>query len=267
MRLLVLFLAASACWAQAKKNGSTTAQPNSTQDNSGAVHTLPVIVVASVGALPSTGCAAGELAIVTGATLGQQIYENSGVGSCVWTQQSGGSSVTKAPWTHAVPFTSSASAVVGLGFSCNVTSGCGNVVQERGADPVLNAVEFTDGLGGLLLDILPRNWDGGTLIIDIIESPNSATPTGTVIFNAQTRCLGVLGNPFTTAGFNGLVAAPTVTVSASGLQYHTITLSGSALSGCAAGNFIQININRATDTMAVAARVTTIALSGFTTLQ
>lgn len=52
-----------------------------------AVHTATVIVVANVGALPATGCTVGELAIVTAATLGQQIYENSGSGGCVWTQQ------------------------------------------------------------------------------------------------------------------------------------------------------------------------------------
>ena len=49
---------------------------------SAATHTAPVIVKASTGALPASGCVAGELAIVTGATLGQQIYENSGVGAC-----------------------------------------------------------------------------------------------------------------------------------------------------------------------------------------
>lgn len=55
-----------------------------TLDGSGAAHTLPSKVVATIGALPGT-CTAGELAIVTGATLGQQIYECS-TGN-VWTQQ------------------------------------------------------------------------------------------------------------------------------------------------------------------------------------
>lgn len=57
------------------------------QDASGAPHTLPAVVVATVGALPATGCSLGELAVVTGATLGQQLYENSGIGTCIWTQQ------------------------------------------------------------------------------------------------------------------------------------------------------------------------------------
>lgn len=59
-------------------------------DFSALSHTLPIKVVASTGALPSSGCKAGELALVTGATLGQQLYENSGTGSCTWTQQTGG---------------------------------------------------------------------------------------------------------------------------------------------------------------------------------
>jgi hypothetical protein len=52
-----------------------------------AVHTVPMIVAANVPALPAAGCTVGELAIVTSATLGQQIYQNSGSGACVWTQQ------------------------------------------------------------------------------------------------------------------------------------------------------------------------------------
>jgi len=58
-----------------------------TQDFSRAAHTTPTIVVGSVGNLPAT-CAAGELAFVTGATAGQQIYECSAANA--WTQQSGG---------------------------------------------------------------------------------------------------------------------------------------------------------------------------------
>jgi hypothetical protein len=56
-------------------------------DFHGATHTATMTVVANVGALPSTGCIVGELAIVTAATLGQQMYQNSGAGTCVWTQQ------------------------------------------------------------------------------------------------------------------------------------------------------------------------------------
>lgn len=58
-----------------------------TVNSSGATHTFPAIVVASTGALPVTGCSPGEQAYVTGATLGQQNYQNSGTGACVWTQQ------------------------------------------------------------------------------------------------------------------------------------------------------------------------------------
>lgn len=60
---------------------------NGTVNLSSSGHTLPAKVVANTGALPATGCTPGELAVVTGATLGQQIYQNSGSGACVWTQQ------------------------------------------------------------------------------------------------------------------------------------------------------------------------------------
>jgi hypothetical protein len=69
------------------QTNQSNAYTTGTQNFSSAVHTAPTIVVANTGALPASGCVNGELAVVTGATLGQQLYENSGVGTCVWTQQ------------------------------------------------------------------------------------------------------------------------------------------------------------------------------------
>lgn len=66
---------------------SNTWTGSTSQSWAGVSHTLPMIVVANVPALPATGCTAGELAIVTAATPGQQMYQNSGTGACVWTQQ------------------------------------------------------------------------------------------------------------------------------------------------------------------------------------
>lgn len=68
-------------------NNASNAYSTGTQNFSSAAHTIPTIVVASVGALPGT-CTAGELAFVTGATAGQQIYECSATNT--WTQQTGG---------------------------------------------------------------------------------------------------------------------------------------------------------------------------------
>jgi len=69
------------------QTNQSNAYSTGTQNFSAAVHTAPTIVVATVGVLPASGCVNGELAIVTGATPGQQIYENSTAGSCTWTQQ------------------------------------------------------------------------------------------------------------------------------------------------------------------------------------
>lgn len=68
-------------------NSATTVTIAGAADFHAATHTAPTITVSTVGGLPSTGCILGELAIVTGATLGQQLYENSGSGTCTWTQQ------------------------------------------------------------------------------------------------------------------------------------------------------------------------------------
>jgi len=71
-------------------NAAGTNQSNTytagTQNFSGAAHTLPTIVVSTSGGLPGT-CTVGELAFVTGATAGQQIYECSAINT--WTQQTG----------------------------------------------------------------------------------------------------------------------------------------------------------------------------------
>lgn len=58
-----------------------------TQDFSGAVHTLPAIVVASSGSLPAT-CKAGEMGFDTGASAGSNIYGCSSTNT--WTAQTGG---------------------------------------------------------------------------------------------------------------------------------------------------------------------------------
>jgi len=77
--------------AQQVTNAAATNSSNTftagTQDFSEAAHTRPTIVVSSSGNLP-VGCAAGELAFVSGAAAGQQIYECSAPNT--WTQQSGG---------------------------------------------------------------------------------------------------------------------------------------------------------------------------------
>ena len=87
MKLILFALLSAACFAQTpKSNGSTTGAAGSTMDNSAAAHAV-IPTVATVGSLPTTGCKPLELYGVTGATAGQQIYENSGTGACVWTQQ------------------------------------------------------------------------------------------------------------------------------------------------------------------------------------
>ncbi|MGD0668006.1 MAG: hypothetical protein ABSB23_10605 [Bryobacteraceae bacterium] len=77
--------------AQEVTNAAATNSSNTftagTQDFSGAAHTRPTIVANSSGNLPAI-CAVGELAFVSGAVAGQQLYECSAPNT--WTQQSGG---------------------------------------------------------------------------------------------------------------------------------------------------------------------------------
>jgi hypothetical protein len=98
-----------------------------------ALHTVSTIVVSATGALPSTGCLNGELAIVTGATPGQQLYENSGAGTCVWTQQSGGSG-SGAQWFNQ------------LGdFAITWTSSLGTIgANATSAHPMVSRVGYTN---------------------------------------------------------------------------------------------------------------------------
>ena len=80
LNLAILFLLASLAFAQT----GTLNVIGGRIDFSSVVHTSPTIVVANVPSLPAT-CNAGELAVVTAATLGQQIYQCSA--GNVWTQQ------------------------------------------------------------------------------------------------------------------------------------------------------------------------------------
>lgn len=75
---------------------SNALSSTSTVNFGSATHTEPVIVVATVGALPAT-CTTGELGFVTGATAGQQIYECSSTNT--WTQQLNSGSGGGLSWT------------------------------------------------------------------------------------------------------------------------------------------------------------------------
>jgi len=77
--------------AQQVTGAATTNSSNAftagTQDFSKAAHTLPAVVANAVASLPSN-CTVGELAFVSAAAPGQQIYECSAAST--WTQQAGG---------------------------------------------------------------------------------------------------------------------------------------------------------------------------------
>lgn len=85
MRLIAAFLLTSAALAQ---NGTVVISAPKV-DVSSSPHTLPMHVVATVPALPTTGCTPGEMAVVLSAYPNWN-YANSGTGACVWTNQTGG---------------------------------------------------------------------------------------------------------------------------------------------------------------------------------
>jgi hypothetical protein len=73
--------------ANAAATNSSNTFTTGTQDFSGAAHTRPAIVVSASANLPTT-CGVGEMAFVSSAAAGQQIFECSAANT--WTQQSGG---------------------------------------------------------------------------------------------------------------------------------------------------------------------------------
>jgi hypothetical protein len=97
MRIVRLALFFALVFTAAAQTGTLSIK-NGVIDFSGAGHTPVIKVVANVPALPSTGCLAGEVAMVLSASVGQQLYQNSTTGSCTWTQ----TTVTAAAQTHVV---------------------------------------------------------------------------------------------------------------------------------------------------------------------
>jgi hypothetical protein len=114
---------------------------------SGATHTVPTIVAGTFSGLPTSGCGLGELAVVTGATLGQQIYENSGSGTCVWTQQlnsGGGGSSAFSSLTGGT--NTGAAMLVGSGATLGVT-GSGTISASTLSGGATNDIPYQAGSG------------------------------------------------------------------------------------------------------------------------
>ena len=263
--LILAVLMIGVAYGQAKLNGSTTAASGSTQDNSTATVTRPVVSAASD---PATCTAGKDMYINTASTPVVKLC----TATNTWTAV-GGASVTKAPWT--IPFIITSNlASQGSAFSCSggaeTPPGCGNLNNDFSVTPSIQTIHWAAAAdhAGYAETVLPFNWDGGVLKLDIFESP--AANGGTITFNAQVRCLpNTSANTFvsyaTGTGF-GTAAGVTTTITNQNTWDHSITLN---TVGCAAGNPIQIVIIRkgSTDSNTGDARMWQLTLSGFTTLQ
>lgn len=179
----------------AMQNGANTFT-GGTQDASGAPHTLPVKVVANTGLLPAT-CTAGELALVTASTLGQQIYECSA--GNVWTQQlnSGGGG--------GLPAGSPGQTIVYNSMSI------GTAVTVTGDSTLNQAGVMTNvGINGVPLCAGFTPTNGQVLTYTTGGSPNPcytavATTTGGTVTQINTTG-PITGGPINTTG---TVACPT----------------------------------------------------------
>ena len=169
MKLAISLIFGSLGWSQ---TGGLSIL-NGVIDLSGAGHTATVKVVASVGALPSTGCTPGELAFVTAATLGQQVYTNSGSGSCVWTQMLAGSGGTTVNNLKCNRCTLNGTALTNTFPNAAVTG------------TTLNKLAKLTGAGTV---VLAGNGDTGG-VVGIVDSGAGTTGSAEVTIQGTTSCV------------------------------------------------------------------------------
>jgi hypothetical protein len=168
-----------------------------TQNFSSATHTLPTIVVASSGSLPGT-CTAGELAFVTGATAGQNIYEcgsantwtqqlNSGVGGGVSSFSGDGTLITNSSSTGGVTATlGNAGAYTAWGNNTGSSAAPGYHTLD--ANAIKNAIYCADTSGTAntvtctTTASFPSAYGVGQTII--IKLANSVTGASTINVNS-----------------------------------------------------------------------------------
>lgn len=185
-----------------------------TQDASGAPHTLPVKAVGSAGALPAT-CTAGELAINTAATLGQQIYECSA--GNVWTQQlntggGGGGLPTGTPAQIIVYNGSSVGTATTVSGDSTISST--GVTTNKGLNGVPLCTGFTPTNGQVL------EYTTGGAPNPCYTAVATSGGGGTV---TQVNTTGpITGGPITTTG---AVACPTCGVTTNPLSQFASTTS------------------------------------------
>jgi len=231
-----------------------------TQDFSGAAHTKPNVVVASVGALPS-GCTNGEQATVTSAPPGQQLYTGSvSGGSCVWKQLIGGIASNGT-------------------YSLNCVAGTGGTIANGlvkwAADGTCGSVTGTEGILGIaetaqlaaaqvIVDIIGPSTclsegsiTAGDFLIAGVTTPTSCKDSGQssmANIPSTTRILGkatasvLTGNPVGvnliapfTPGDQLLALTGDVTAAAGSGATTVVKLNGTSLAGLASGLLTNTN--------------------------
>lgn len=218
----------TATWAL--KGGAPTASPTftGTVNSSGATHTLPTIVVANTGALPAT-CTAGELAVVTGATLGQQLYQCSA--GNVWTQQLNSGTATGGGITmySATGLTVTANTYyIPLGGGGSISTTETNVdIDSPAAATVTNMfVQLSVALGGGNSGVFTMRKAGVSQSVTCTISGGSATSCSDTTHSFSVSQGDLLAIQLVTTGT--IVVTPNILIAA---QFGNITATGTVNSG------------------------------------
>jgi len=131
--------------------------------------------------------------------------------------------------------------------NCNT----GSNIQE-------GTLDFADGQSAQFKTPLPSDWTGA---IDASIFFFDSSTSGTVIWNIQTACSSTTGAATDDVAFNTADAFNTITLSTPSNAQWVASKTGINITGCSAGNLLQVKISRATDTAAAVARAKGVLLT------
>lgn len=156
-----------------------------------------------------------------------------------------------------IPFAICNNATPGTSLSLP-TANAATPACNTGTNIQEGTLNFDDGQSAQFTYLIPSDWSGA---IDARLIFFHASTSGTVIFQIATSCAATSGSSIDDLAFNTADAFATITLNATANAQWQTAKTGINITGCSAGNTLQLKISRTTDTAGVGARVKGLELT------